>query len=100
MKRVILIFAVIFPLGAFAQTTGSVQGTITTSDGTAAEYVTVSIKGTSKGAVADQEGFFEIKNLSPGTYTLVASFLGLEGQTQSLEIKAGEVSTVNFTLKE
>jgi iron complex outermembrane recepter protein len=101
MKKIYLIFTIFLgQLSVLAQNTGSVQGTIKTSDGNPAEYVAVSIEGTSKGTVADRKGFFEIRNLHAGTHTLVASFIGLESQKQSIEISAGEVTTVDFTLKE
>jgi iron complex outermembrane receptor protein len=101
MKRIYLIFAFIScQLAGFAQNNGSVEGTIRTSDGNPAEYVNVSIEGTSKGTVADRNGFFEIRNLAPGAHTLVASFVGLESQTQLINIKSGEVTTIDFTLKE
>lgn len=83
-----------------AQTTGSVSGTVKTSDGTAAEFVNITLKGTSKGAVADRHGNFKITNLAPGAYTLEASFIGLQTQEQSIEIVAGQNLTVNFILKE
>jgi iron complex outermembrane receptor protein len=78
----------------------SIRGTIKTSDGTPAEFVNVSIQGTSKGTVADENGNFEIRNLRPGTYNLVTSYVGLESQVQSVEVKDGEVATLNFVLKE
>lgn len=78
----------------------SIRGTIKTSDGTPAEFVNVSIQGTSKGTVADENGNFEIWNLKPGNYNLVTSYVGLESQVQSVEVKDGEVATLNFILKE
>lgn len=83
-----------------AQTTGSISGTIRTSDGGPAEFVNVSLKGTSKGDVADENGKYLINNVSPGSYTLVASFIGLENQQQTLVVTAGEKVEVNFILKE
>jgi iron complex outermembrane recepter protein len=102
MKRLtILIITIISAhFAASAQTTGIVRGTVRTSDGNAAEYVNVSIEGTSKGSVADRKGSFEIRNLNPGNYVLVASFVGLESQRQSIEIKSGQITTAEFTLTE
>src|SRR6185436_11514309 len=57
-------------------------------------------EGTSKGTVADRHGNFKISNLAPGSYMLVASFIGLEGQKQTIEIVAGQNQVVNFSLKE
>lgn len=95
-----LIILFILQVHAWAQTTGSIKGSIKTAEGRPAEYVNVSIEGSSKGAVADRKGNFEIRNLSPGSYIVVASFVGLETQKQSVEIKSGESATVDFTLLE
>jgi iron complex outermembrane receptor protein len=84
----------------FAQTTGSVSGTVKTSDGSPAEFVNVMLEGTSKGTVADDRGRFKIGNLAPGSYTLVVSFIGLETQQQVVEITAGQNKEVSFSLKE
>lgn len=101
MQRIYLILALLFThLSAIGQTSGIVKGTVKTVDGNPADHVNISIEGTSRGAVADWKGFFEIKNLSPGTYTIVASFVGLESQKQSIVVKAGEVTKVEFTLNE
>lgn len=85
---------------AWAQTTGSVVGHVRTSDGNPAEYVNISIEGTSKGTVADRRGHFEIRNLTPGHYVVIASYVGLETQRRPVEVNAGETVTVEFILAE
>ena len=84
---------------AFAQS-GSIQGTISTSDGAAAEYVNVSIKGTAKGATTDANGKFEIRKVSPGLHVLVASFVGFNPIEQSVEVETGKATSVDFVLNE
>ncbi len=84
----------------WGQNAGSVQGTIKTSDGNPAEFVNVTIEGTSKGTIADRNGYFEIKNLKPGTYNLLASYIGLETQKHSIDITAGQITKLDFLLKE
>jgi iron complex outermembrane receptor protein len=100
MKTLYLIVLFLISVTTHAQTTGSVGGTISTSDGDPAEFVNVSLKGTGKGAVADKNGNYLIINIAPGSYTLEASFVGLEIQQQTIEIKAGEKVRLDFTLKE
>jgi iron complex outermembrane receptor protein len=85
---------------ALGQENGSIQGTLRTSDGNPAEYVNIKIEGTSRGTIADRDGNFEIKNLRPGIYNLVASFIGLETKNQSAEIKSGEITKIEFVLTE
>lgn len=92
-----MVFAMI---PALAQNTGSIHGTIRTSDGNPAEFVSVTIEGTSKGTVANRNGFFEIKNLKPGTYNLLASYIGLETQKQPANVIAGQITKLDFHLKE
>jgi iron complex outermembrane receptor protein len=90
----------LFGINTFAQT-GNIKGTIKTSDGQPAEFVTVGLKGTAKGSVANKNGEYEIKNIEPGTYTLKTSFIGLETKEQQVEVKANETTSVaEFILKE
>ena len=79
---------------------GSIHGTISTSDGAAAEYVNVSIKGTDKGTTTDVNGKFEIRKVSPGTHILLASFVGFTPIEKSVEVQSGKTSSVDFVLNE
>jgi iron complex outermembrane receptor protein len=101
MKYLCLIFLLVLThLTIFAQSTGSIRGTIKTSDGNPAGFVNVSIEGTSKGAVADDNGKYEIRNVTPGNYQLIASFVGLENQQQNVDVSAGKTTVIDFVLSE
>lgn len=78
----------------------TIKGTITTVDGQPAEAVTIALEGTSKMAVANKKGNYEIKNIRPGSYFIRISFVGVEEQRQPVSLKAGTVETVDFVLKE
>ncbi len=84
---------------AWAQV-GTIQGTVTTSDGNPAEYVTISIKGTGKGAISGNDGKFEIKKVYVGSHLLIASFIGFDPLERTVEIRANEVTTVDLVLNE
>ena len=79
---------------------GSITGTIATVDGKAAEYVNISIKGTNKGTTSDVDGKFEIRKVAPGSHILLASFVGFDPIEKSVEVRAGEVTNVDFVLNE
>lgn len=100
MKYLYLLLLILSDLAVVAQSSGSVKGIVKTSDGNPAVFVTVRIQKTSKGAVADATGKYEIKNVTPGNYTLTASFVGLEAQHQTITVTAGQVTTADFTLNE
>lgn len=85
---------------SFAQSaTGSVQGTVTTSDGKPATLVNIVIKGSGKGTVVNEQGFYQVTRLQPGNYTLLATHAGLAPQSQPITITAGETLTANISLQ-
>lgn len=92
-KQLTHFFLLVFAITMSAQNNGNIKGKVTTSDGLPAEYVSIGLKGTGKGAVANQEGEYFIKNVRPGNYVIVASFMGLETKELKIEVIAGE--TVN-----
>ena len=59
----------------------------------------VRVKGTNIGASAKEGGAFELK-LQPGTYTLVASFVGYDSQEKEIKLEAGSTQTLDFVLPE
>lgn len=93
-------FLLLISITTFAQN-GTIKGQIKTSDGQPAEFVSVGLTSTTKGAIANKNGEYEIKNISPGTYTLKTAFIGLETKEQIIEVKANETTVVpEFILKE
>jgi iron complex outermembrane receptor protein len=84
---------------SFAQT-GGISGSVKTADGNPAELVSITIRGTSKGASTDKKGNFTIKNVKPGSVVIVASMIGLGKQEKTIDVRAGETATVDFTLSE
>ncbi|SMD17753.1 TonB-dependent receptor [Pedobacter nyackensis] len=79
---------------------GSIKGKLRTSDGKPAAYVTIYIVENNKKAQSDEDGDFTFHNLKSGTYTLKTSFVGLQGQSQSVSVTEGETTTADFVLKQ
>lgn len=100
MKYIYFFILVVLTVNVSAQSTGSIAGKVSTSDGSAAEFVNIKLEGTGKGAIAGKDGSYEIRNVQPGSYTLVVSFVGLETQQQSVTVAAGQRITVDFTINE
>lgn len=94
MKNYFTLFAILFITAhAFSQN-GSIKGVVKTSDNQSAKYINIGLKGTKKGTTSTETGEYELKNISPGTYTLTTSFIGLETTEQAVEVKAGETTTI------
>ncbi|WP_221409839.1 TonB-dependent receptor [Reichenbachiella sp. MSK19-1] len=60
---------------------------------------TVTIQGTSIGAVADVEGNYVLNNLDYGTYTLLFNFVGYTEQTKTIELNSSSLTIDPVELK-
>ena len=99
-KRLLFLFSLLLPATiAFAQT-GQIAGVVTDADtGEPLPGVNVVIDGTTRGASSDIDGNYVIQNVSPGTYSLTASFIGfVSQQVTGITVTPGETTTVNFEL--
>ncbi|GAA4493661.1 TonB-dependent receptor [Hymenobacter ginsengisoli] len=85
---------------AQAQTTGTVQGRVTSSSGGAVEAVSVGLQGQPMGDITDEQGRFQIRRVVPGTYTLVVSAVGLKTEEQQVTVTAGQTATLKVVLAE
>jgi hypothetical protein len=65
-----------FGTPAAAQTTGKIAGRVVDAAGEPLPGVNVYIEGTTQGNSTDADGEYFILNVRPGSYTLVASFIG------------------------
>ncbi|TDO20199.1 iron complex outermembrane receptor protein [Pedobacter duraquae] len=96
-----MIFATMLNIQAYAQNqNGSLSGTVKTSDGAPASFVTVVIKDTKKGTITSENGEFTIKGLKPGNYILKISFTGLQTQEKTVDVIAGQTTHTDFNLAE
>ena len=59
----------------------------------------VYIAGTSMGTATTDEGKYDIANVSPGTYTLKASYIGYESEEVEVIVQAGKELEQDFELK-
>tara|TARA_R110002049_G_scaffold309094_1_gene516823 strand:+ start:15545 stop:17836 length:2292 start_codon:yes stop_codon:yes gene_type:complete len=74
-----------------------IQGQIF-SDHEILPFANVILESTSKGTMSDAEGNYTIKGIEPGTYTIIASFLGYRPQKKKITITDADI-TVLFNLE-
>lgn len=102
MKKTLLpLLLVIFSNLSFSQNNGTVSGKVTNKQtNEVLPGATVSIKGTAKSAVTNNEGNFIIKKLKPGKIILEISYVGYETVDTAVTITDGETTTANMGLNQ
>lgn len=84
----------------FSQATGKIAGSIKDNESMALAGANISIEGTLMGAASDLEGNYTISAVPPGTYTLVARFIGYRTVKKEVTVAADATATVDFVLEE
>jgi len=79
---------------------GTVRGRITTSDGSIAPYVSVILKGTSFGAISNEDGEYQIRKVPAGEYTIVVSAVGLYPKEKQVTVTGKSAVIADFSLNE
>lgn len=97
MGALVALFA-LFGQPVAAQESGRVTGQVTSRSMAPLSEVQVFLVGTTQGTLTAQNGRFLIPNVNPGSYTLRVERIGYQAQTQEITVRAGEATTVDFTL--
>ncbi|MET3113604.1 iron complex outermembrane receptor protein [Pedobacter sp. CG_S7] len=105
MKQLYFCFTLILLLlftqvAAFAQNSGTISGTVKTSDGKPASYVNVELIDTHKRIVTDKKGAYSFKNIKAGNYILRVSAIGINTQEKAIEFYTGNLFTLNFYISQ
>ena len=93
-KLSLILSVVILCSGLTAQT---VSGSVTDGNGNPLPGANVALGGTEKGAATDATGAYTISEVSQGSYTLTASYIGYEDQSKEINV-GNDGATVNFSL--
>ena len=102
MRLVKILVAMLLVISiAFAGTTGKISGVVRDADtGDPLPGANVLLSGTSMGAAANAEGYYVILNIPPGTYDLVASYVGYaKVQNTEIRVMIDRLTTVDFAMK-
>ncbi len=87
------------PAPAFGQPTASLSGFV--KDATSGETLllaNVVLAGVGKGTATNTAGYYTLTNLAPGTYTVVASYIGYRELRQDVTLAPGERRRLDIEL--
>ena len=96
--NVLTAFVAVFSCFTMVMGQGVVKGKIADSDGNALFNAKVTIEGTTRGAVTDEKGNYEINGLAPGNYNLLYKYVGLLPKTEAVVIKGNDVIVKDVVL--
>jgi TonB-linked SusC/RagA family outer membrane protein len=101
LGRVALALAVVFALGAPAQAqdTGSITGTVTSTNAEPLSGVVVQVRGLERSGLTNSEGRYLITNVPAGQYSLQATFIGYGAESQDVTVAAGGSVVADFRLQ-
>ena len=102
---VTILFSIISTTAAFAQrekaTDANIHGHVIDARTRAhIPFVTISLKDTTIGTVADASGHFYLKNLPIGEYTIVAEAIGLKSVEKVIKLEPSKSIEINFSMEE
>jgi len=84
----------------WAQTSGKISGTVSSSDGQTLVGANVIVDGTAMGAATDADGQYNILNVSAGTYSVTVNYIGYKNTTVSnVQVKSGLTTPMDFALE-
>ncbi len=102
LTRSLLALALCLSLSPLAaqERTGEIRGTVIDDDGGVPLIgANVLLEGTKLGSAANRDGVYSIKRVPPGTYTVIARFIGYKQASQTVSVADGATAVVDFVLK-
>jgi Fe(3+) dicitrate transport protein len=99
MKNPLLALAILLYFPSLGQL-GSILGQVSTESKEALPGASVVLVGTVRGVETNGKGYYILKGLKAGQYTVKVSFVGYKPSIQEVVIKEGEQREVNFSLSD
>lgn len=99
-QRIYFFVFLMCSLNLMAQDFGKVAGKISLSGNTAAENISVTLKGTKYADVTTVSGQYEITRVKPGNYTIIVRAVGIAPIEDNIVVNAKQTTTKNFSLNE
>lgn len=79
---------------------GTIQGTIQSSRQETLAGISVQLSGIKLGTTTDEDGYFQLKNIPAGNYTLTISGISYKLSKENIIVKPGEITTIDLQLNE
>ena len=95
----LLVLSLILAPAAMAQQQGTITGLVSSLDGEPLSGASVSVVGTSQGALTGPDGRYTINGVAAGSQTVRATLIGYSPGTAEVTVTAGGSATANLSLE-
>lgn len=92
-----IVFLLLLSATCLSSFAGKIHGLVSSTQGAALPYASISIKGTTRGTTANNEGNYFLQ-LQPGTYTIICQYVGYKREEKQVVVK-GDDQELNFILQ-
>src|SRR5690554_1977780 len=101
IKKLLFIFTfLLFSSNLYAQS-GKIVGFVTDMNGEPLTGVNVIIEGTVKGTASELDGYYQILNVSAGTHTLRATYIGFTPVIiEDVSVNVDQTTEINIRMQE
>ncbi|MDN3593532.1 TonB-dependent receptor [Zunongwangia endophytica] len=93
-KHLLLFFSLFICSLGFSQNSGTLKGRVVNSASQPIFNVNVSLEGTSRGTETNNNGFYELRNVDQGTYTIKFSYVGYKSSEINVTVEGGVITEV------
>lgn len=95
----ILAFILVFPAWLSAQQTASVNGYITDStSGETLLLANIALLEINRGVSSNTSGYYSLTNIPPGTYTMIASYIGYRRFERTITLESAQSLRLNIEM--
>ena len=99
-KFFLLAITLLMPLYLSAQTNGTIKGIVVDKDATPVPNMNVTLLGTGKIVMTNNQGEFAFVDIHQGIYSIQVSSVGFESQVRDVSVKSGETTVITFEIYE
>ena len=99
IRKSLVLLIILFAVTIVNSQNAKLSGRVTSLSGEALSFASVALEGTSLGTSTGDDGSFVMKDIPPGTYKVLVSFLGYDATQKKIALQAGQVATLDFTLE-
>ncbi|MEQ8523199.1 TonB-dependent receptor [Gracilimonas sp.] len=101
VKKLLSFFFFLLISQSLLAQTGKITGFVTDTNGEPLPGVNVIIEGTTQGTATQPDGYYQILNVKPGTYSIKASFIGFTPVVvEEVEVNINLTTEVNIEMSE